>query len=225
MTPLLEAAELRLAFGASPALDGAGLSLSAGEVVAITGPSGSGKSTLLHCLAGVLVPDAGTVFLEGERLDSRSDRQRSDLRLRRFGFVPQFGELVPELTLLENVALPLQLLGVRRRTAHARAVAALEALHVGSERNRPAGAVSGGQVQRAAVARALVHRPAVVFADEPTGALDSATSELVIEALVSLARQAGAAVLIVTHEAVVASHADREVVVRDGRTAGLGSFL
>lgn len=215
--PLLAGLGLGVSFGETAALEDVSVSLSAGEVVAVMGTSGSGKSTLLHCLAGVLVPDRGEVSFAGERIDNQSDRRRSDLRLRSFGFVPQFGDLVPELTLLENVALPLRLLQVGRREATARAAALLDELEVGSAASRRAGAASGGQVQRAAVARALVHCPSVVFADEPTGALDSATGELVLEALVATARDRGSAVLLVTHEAVVASHADREVVVRDGR--------
>jgi len=215
--PLLAGLGLGVSFGETAALEDVSLSLSAGEVVAVMGTSGSGKSTLLHCLAGVLVPDRGEVSFAGERIDNQSDRRRSDLRLRSFGFVPQFGDLVPELTLLENVALPLRLLQVGRREATGRAAALLDELEVGSAASRRAGAASGGQVQRAAVARALVHCPSVVFADEPTGALDSATGELVLEALVATARDRGSAVLLVTHEAVVASHADREVVVRDGR--------
>ena len=215
--PLLEGAGLGLSFGETRALDDVSVSLAAGETVAVMGTSGSGKSTLLHCLAGVLVPDRGEVRLDGERIDDQSDRRRSNLRLRTFGFVPQFGDLVPELTLLENVALPLRLLRVGHRAATKRASALLDELEVGDAALRRAGAASGGQVQRAAVARALVHQPRVVFADEPTGSLDSATGELVLEALVRLARDRGSAVLLVTHEAVVASHADREVVLRDGR--------
>lgn len=215
--PLLQGTGLGLSFGPTQALKDISVCLGAGEVVAVMGASGSGKSTLLHCLAGVLVPDRGEVRFNGVRIDDKTDRARSELRLRSFGFVLQFADLVPELTLLENVALPLQLLGVKRREATRRAAALLDSLEVGDARLRRAGAASGGQVQRAAVARALIHEPSVVFADEPTGALDSATGELVLEALVGSARNAGAAVVLVTHEAVVASHADREVVVRDGR--------
>jgi putative ABC transport system ATP-binding protein len=215
--PLLEGRDLELRFGPTTALAGASLSVAAGEVVAVLGASGSGKSTLLHCLAGVLRPDRGEVLLNGERLDVLPDARRSDLRLRRFGFIPQFGDLVPELTLVENVELPLRLTGVGRRPARARALAALADLGIAELAGRRAGEASGGQVQRAAVARALVHRPAVVFADEPTGALDTTTGEKVLAALVALSREAGSAVLIVTHEAQVAAHADRDVLLRDGR--------
>jgi putative ABC transport system ATP-binding protein len=216
--PVLAGEDLALTFGGTPALDGATLEVAEGEVVAVMGPSGSGKSTLLYCLAGVLVPDRGHVTFGGARISDLGDRRRSDLRLRSFGFVPQFGDLVPELTLLENVALPLRLLGTGRRDAERRAAELLHDVGVEGAGSRHAGAASGGEAQRAAVARALVHEPAVVFADEPTGALDSVTGELVMEALVGLARQRRSAVVLVTHDAVVASHADREVIVRDGRT-------
>ena len=217
---VLEGRGLSLSFGQTRVLDGVDVAVREGELVAVMGPSGSGKSTLLHCLAGVLRPDAGEVRFRGDRIDDASDRRRSALRLRRFGFVQQFGELVPELTLAENVALPLRLTGSGAREARARAAEILDQLAVGDAAGRRAGEASGGQVQRAAVARALVHRPDVVFADEPTGALDSVTGELVMESLVRLARDLGTAVLLVTHEASVASHADREIVLRDGRVAG-----
>ena len=217
MTGLLSADRVGVAFGATVALHEASLSLDAGEVLAVMGPSGSGKSTLLHCLAGIVRPARGEVIFEGRRIDALSERERSALRLRRFGFVLQFGDLVPELTLAENVELPLRLTGWNRREARARALAALAALEVDDAAGRRAAEVSGGQAQRAAVARALVHRPAVVFADEPTGALDTVTGELALDALVGLAREHGSAVVLVTHEARVAAYADREVVLRDGR--------
>lgn len=215
--PVLEGHDLQIGYGGTKALDGVSLAVAAGEVVAVMGPSGSGKSTLLHCLAGVVRPDSGTVTFDGSRLDAMGEGARSSLRLRRFGFVFQFGELVPELTLAENVALPLLLSGVRRKEAAARSLRALEDLGVADAGSRPAARASGGQAQRAAVARALVHDPAVVFADEPTGALDTVTGERVLEALVGAARERGAAVVVVTHEASVASYADREIVLRDGR--------
>jgi putative ABC transport system ATP-binding protein len=181
------------------------------------GPSGSGKSTLLHCLAGLLRPDAGGVEVDGVRLDSLSDRQRSRLRLERFGFVPQFGDLVPELTLRENVELPLRLLGRGRRESRARAAELLERLGVADIADHRAGEASGGQVQRTAAARALAHEPAVLLADEPTGSLDTVSGEQVLDAFLDQARDRGTAVIVVTHEHAVAAHADREVVMRDGR--------
>lgn len=215
--PLLEGRDLQLSFGATTALRGAAISVAAGEIVALMGPSGSGKSTLLHCLAGVLVPDAGTVRIGDLELSGVSERERSAFRLRSMGFVFQFGGLVPELTLAENVALPLQLNGVRSREADTRARSMLEHLGVLDAADRRAGAVAGGQAQRAAVARALVHRPTVVFADEPTGSLDTVSGEVVLDALVSLARDSGTSVLIVTHDNRVAAHSDRLISMRDGR--------
>ncbi|MEQ4301926.1 ABC transporter ATP-binding protein [Plantactinospora sp. B6F1] len=216
--PLLAAVELHKAYGATPALAGASLAIRAGEVVAVMGPSGSGKSTLLHCLAGIVPPDAGTVRYRDRELSAMSDAERSALRRSEFGFVFQFGQLVPELTCLENVALPLRLSGIRRREAERRAADWLARLEVGDVAGKRPGEVSGGQGQRVAVARALVTAPRVVFADEPTGALDSLAGEQVMRLLTAAAREAGAAVMLVTHEPRVAAYADREVVVRDGRT-------
>ena len=216
--PLLEAVDLHKSFGPTPALDGAGMRLWPGEVVAVMGPSGSGKSTLLHCLAGILRPDSGTVFYRGAELSSLPDVARSELRRTDFGFVFQFGQLVPELTCLENVALPLRLGGVRRREAEQSATEWLERLQVADVAGKRPGETSGGQGQRVAVARALVTGPKVVFADEPTGALDSLNGERVMKLLVGAAKETKAAVVLVTHEARVAAYSDREVVVRDGKS-------
>ena len=216
--PLLAGAGLRKSFGATTALRDAGLSVAAGEIVAVTGASGSGKSTLLHCLAAILRPDAGTLHYRGRDLAGLSDRERSELRRREFGFVFQFGQLVPELSCLQNVALPLRLGRVPRREAERAAREWLERLEVADVADQRPGETSGGQGQRVAVARALVARPAVLFADEPTGALDSLGGERVMTLLVDAAADTGAAVVLVTHEARVAAYAHREVVVRDGRT-------
>src|SRR4051812_33329576 len=180
MTALLSGQGLSLNFGRTTALSGVDLAVGASEVVAVMGSSGSGKSTLLHCPAGILRPDAGEVRFAGERIDQLSERERSALRRKDFGFVFQFGELVPELTLAENVALPLRLAGLSRRTAETRGLELLERLEVADVAGKRSSEVSGGQAQRAAVARALVHRPRVVFADEPTGALDTVNGELVL---------------------------------------------
>ncbi|WP_411137321.1 ABC transporter ATP-binding protein [Streptomyces sp. C10] len=220
MTPegsLLAAEGLYKAYGATPALDGAEFSIHAGEVVAVMGPSGSGKSTLLHCLAGIISPDSGTVRYGPHALTRLSDAQRSALRRTDFGFVFQFGQLVPELTALENVALPLRLNGTKRKEAERQARAWLEQLEVEAVHDRRPGEISGGQGQRIAVARALATRPRVIFADEPTGALDSLNGERVLTLLTNAARESNAAVVLVTHEARVAAYSDREIVVRDGK--------
>ncbi|MFE2328970.1 ABC transporter ATP-binding protein [Streptomyces sp. NPDC059385] len=221
MTPagsLLAATDLHKAYGSTKALDGAEFSIHAGEVVAVMGPSGSGKSTLLHCLAGIVTPDSGSVSYAGRELATMSDAERSALRRSDFGFVFQFGQLVPELTCVENVALPLRLAGVRRKEAEASAVHWMERLQVEDLARKRPGEVSGGQGQRVAVARALVTGPRVIFADEPTGALNSLNGELVMQLLTEAARSANAAVVLVTHETRVAAYSDREIVVRDGRS-------
>ncbi|TYP87861.1 ABC transporter ATP-binding protein [Blastococcus xanthinilyticus] len=215
--PLLVADDLHLAFGPTRALAGASVEVAPGEVLALLGPSGSGKSTLLHCLAGILTPDRGEVRYRGTRLDDRSDEARSRLRRNDFGFVFQFGSLVPELTALANVALPLQLTGARRRAAEEQARSWLERLGVADVAGKRPGEMSGGQGQRVAVARALIGGPRVVFADEPTGALDSLNGELVMEEFTAAARDQGSSVVLVTHETRVAAYADRSVVLRDGR--------
>ncbi|MFJ3699793.1 MULTISPECIES: ABC transporter ATP-binding protein [Streptomyces] len=224
MTPagsLLAAHDVHKTYGSTPALDGASFSVHPGEVVAVMGPSGSGKSTLLHCLAGIVTPDSGTVTYGGRELSAMSDAGRSALRRTDFGFVFQFGQLVPELTCVENVALPLRLNGVKRKEAERTALEWMERLEVDNVAAQRPGEVSGGQGQRVAVARALVATPKVVFADEPTGALDSLNGERVMELLTESARTAGTAVVLVTHEARVAAYSDRDVVVRDGRCRDL----
>ncbi|MEN0015187.1 MAG: ABC transporter ATP-binding protein [Solirubrobacteraceae bacterium] len=214
---LLSATDLQKHYGSAAALAGASFSIAPGEIVAIMGPSGSGKSTLLHCLAGIVAPDAGEIHFESTRVDQLGDAERSMLRRTQFGFVFQFGQLVPELTCLENVALPLRLNGLSRKKAETTAAAWLERLDVADVAGHRQGEVSGGQGQRVAIARALVHRPRVIFADEPTGALDSLNGERVMELLTDSARDTGAAVVLVTHEARVAAYADRSVTVRDGK--------
>jgi putative ABC transport system ATP-binding protein len=218
---LIEARDAVLSFGRTPALRGAGLSARAGEILAVTGPSGSGKSTLLHCLAGILVPDSGEIWFDGRRLDTLREPERSALRRDRFGFVFQFGQLVPELTAEENVALPLLLARSRRAGALAEARSWLGRLGLDGLGGRRSGELSGGQAQRVALARALVARPTVLFADEPTGSLDSLTGEHVMDAMVDAVRAEGTTVVLVTHEPRVAAYANREVVVRDGKVTPL----
>ncbi|GAA2884268.1 ABC transporter ATP-binding protein [Streptosporangium fragile] len=216
---MLEAHTLRKTFARTVALDGVSLKIGAGEIVAITGPSGSGKSTLLHCLAGIIRPDSGEVLFGGERIDTLGETERTDLRRRSFGVVFQFGQLVPELTAAENVALPLLFDRHGRRESLRAARSWLERLDVADCADQRPGELSGGQSQRIAVARALVAGPRVVFADEPTGALDSLAGERVMDELVGMARADGTTLVIVTHDNRVAAYADREIMLRDGAVA------
>jgi putative ABC transport system ATP-binding protein len=221
VSPVIEAREVVKSFGETPALRGANVSAQPGEVLAVMGPSGSGKSTLLHCLAGILAPDEGEVWFAGQRLDTLSEALRSELRRARFGFVFQFGQLVPELTAAENVALPLLLGGTRRAAALAEARPWFGKLDLDGLEGRRSGELSGGQAQRVALARGMVARPEVLFADEPTGSLDSVAGEHVMDLLTAAAREQGTTVILVTHEPRVAAYADREVIVRDGKVSSL----
>jgi len=216
---ILQAQDLVLSFGETPALRGATLAVERGDIVAVMGPSGSGKSTLLHCLAGILVPGAGEVHFDGHRVDTMREAERSRLRRDRFGFVFQFGQLVPELTAEENVALPLLLGGIHREEALREARRWFERLDLGGLERHRTGEMSGGESQRVALARGLVTGPDVLFADEPTGSLDSLSGELVMDLLTGAAREQGSTVILVTHEPRVAAYADREIIVRDGRVA------
>lgn len=219
--PILSARGLHLSYGPTHALRGVDIDIAAGEILAVTGPSGSGKSSLLHVLAGVLLPDAGSVIFGGRDVTKCSEDERSRLRLREFGFIFQFGQLLPDLSAVDNVALPLLLTGVKRRRATQIARERLSALGLDAEADKLPTAMSGGQAQRVAVARALALHPKIIFADEPTGSLDSLSAEQTMEVLISTARQAGATVVIITHDPRTAAYADREVIVRDGLiTAG-----
>ena len=221
MTAIIEARGVVKSFGPTPALRGASVGAGAGEILAVMGPSGSGKSTLLHCLAGILAPDEGEVWFAGRRVDKLDEAERSKLRRDTFGFVFQFGQLVPELTAEENVALPLLLAGARRAPAMAEARTWFGRLGLDGLERRRSGELSGGQAQRIALARGLVARPKLLFADEPTGSLDSVTGEHVMNLLSAAAREQGTTVILVTHEVRVAAYADREVIVRDGRVSSL----
>ncbi|KIH99811.1 macrolide ABC transporter ATP-binding protein [Streptomonospora alba] len=218
---MLAARGLAKSFGPTTALERASFDIDPGEMVAVMGASGSGKTTLLHCLGGIIAPDRGWILYEGRDLGAMSESERSGLRCGDFGFLFQSGGLVPELSCLENTALPLRLNGVGRRTADARARERLESLDVDGTAHQRPGEVSGGEYQRVSLARALVAEPAILFADEPTGALDSLNEEKVMRLLVDAARRSNTAVVLVTHEARVAAYADREVTVRDGRTRDL----
>ncbi|MEV5843171.1 ABC transporter ATP-binding protein [Streptomyces sp. NPDC051985] len=216
MSEVLAAQGIDLSYGSSRAVAAANIALRRGEIAAITGPSGSGKSSLLYCLAGVLPVNGGEVRFEGRVLGDLSDSELSALRRDRFGFVFQYGELLPELTVEENAALPLRLAGQRKAQALAAAGEVLGRLGLQELRERRPSQVSGGQSQRVAVARALVHRPAVVFADEPTGSLDSVNAQAVLREFLALARSQGAAVVLVTHDADVAARADTRYTMIDG---------
>jgi putative ABC transport system ATP-binding protein len=218
-TALVEARDVVKSFGETPALRGASVSVAPGEVLAIMGPSGSGKSTLLHCLAGIFKPDGGRVWFDGRQVDALREAERTRLRRTAFGFIFQFGQLVPELSAADNIALPLLLGKVGRKEAYAKATSWLERLDLTNLGDHRTGELSGGEAQRVALARALVIRPRVLFADEPTGSLDSLMGERVMDLLVDLAREEGTTVVLVTHDARVAAYADREVMVRDGRVS------
>lgn len=204
-------------FGAVKALAGVDVTIPAGQSVAVMGPSGSGKSTLLHCLSGILPVTSGEITVGGTSVTSLNDAGRSRLRLKAFGFVFQDGQLVPELPANENVALPLILAGASRRSAIREANSWLTKVGLESERKRRPGEMSGGQAQRVAVARALASSPSVVFADEPTGALDQATGHEIMQILTTTARMGGATLVVVTHDPNVAAWCDRLIEIRDGR--------
>jgi putative ABC transport system ATP-binding protein len=221
---VIEAAGLVKTFGTTQALAGVSLAVRAGESLAIMGASGSGKTTLLHCLAGITLPDAGTVSFQGRAggvaVNALNERGRSQLRREQFGFVFQQGLLIPELTAVENVALALMLNGMSRREATTHAAGWLAALGLAGMEDRRIGQLSGGQAQRVAIARAQVTGASVVFADEPTGALDSTTSADVIGALLHSTTGQGRTLVMVTHDAEVAARCSRIVEVRDGRIIG-----
>ncbi len=213
---IIEGRDVVKSFGQTPALRGTSVSVGKGEILAIMGPSGSGKSTLLHCLAGIFKPDGGEVWFNGARLDTLDEAERTLLRRTAFGFVFQFGQLVPELTTADNVALPLLLNRIKKKQAYGLADLWLERLGLGDKGSRRTGELSGGEAQRVAIARALALSPHVIFADEPTGSLDSVTGQKVMDLLTALAREQGSTVVLITHDPRVAAYADRKVMVRDG---------
>ena len=213
---MLELRDITKSFTQQRVLEGISLTVGNGESVAIMGPSGSGKSTLLHCMSGVLTPTHGSVRYGDEELSALSDGPRSRLRLHNFGFVFQDGQLLPELSNVDNVALPAMLNGMGRGAARKRAMQLLDQLGLGGLAERRPAQVSGGQAQRVTIARALVANPGVVFADEPTGALDQSTGHEVMQMLTTIVRQSGASLVMVTHDPKVADWMQRRVEIRDG---------
>ncbi|MHC2548432.1 putative ABC transport system ATP-binding protein [Corynebacterium hesseae] len=216
MAQILSLTDITKDFGGGPVLAGISLDIEPGELVAVMGPSGSGKSTLLHCMSGVLTPTHGSVRYGDEELSALGDAPRSRTRLRNFGFVFQDGQLLPELSNVDNVALPAMLNGMGRGAARKRAMELLDQLGLGGLAERRPAQVSGGQAQRVTIARALVASPGVVFADEPTGALDQSTGHEVMQMLTTIVRQSGASLVMVTHDPKVADWMQRRVEIRDG---------
>ena len=214
--PALALTGVAHAYGRTVALRGVDLRVAHGEVVAITGPSGGGKSTLLHVAAGILRPRSGTVALLGRDLAALGEADRTRLRRREVGLVLQFGQLVPDLTVAENVALPLLLDGAGSRKAMATAAAWLARCGLGGADDARPGELSGGEAQRVAVARALVTEPALVLADEPTGSMDTLGGEGLLDLLLEAVGERDAALVLVTHDNVVAARAERELRLRDG---------
>ncbi|MEU9102536.1 ABC transporter ATP-binding protein [Streptomyces sp. NPDC048361] len=197
------------------ALDGVTLGLPRGTFTAVMGPSGSGKSTFLHCAAGLDRPTSGTVLLDGVDLSPLKERELTTLRRERIGFIFQAFNLLPALTVVDNVALPLRLAGHRPKKAAVHEV--LERVGLADKRNSRPGELSGGQQQRVAIARALITKPAVIFGDEPTGALDTYAAREVLMLLREAVREAGQTMVMVTHDPVAASHADRVLFLADGQ--------
>ena len=215
---IIKADDIKKSYGETHAMRGISLEIKRGEVLAIMGPSGSGKSTLLHTIAGIIRPDSGKVYFSGSRIDNLNDHGRTMLRRTKFGFVFQFSQLVPELTAIDNVAVPLLLNGIPRGEAYHQAEQWLNKVGITDAKlNHLANQLSGGQIQRVAIARAMVINPEVLFADEPTGSLDSLNSELVMKMFIKTAKENGTTVVMVTHEPTIAAYADREIIVRDGR--------
>jgi putative ABC transport system ATP-binding protein len=206
-------------YGTQHALAGIDIDIQPGDAVAIVGPSGSGKTSLLHVLAGILRADGGEIFLAGQRIDQLNEKKRSELRRSEFGFVFQSGMLVAELTAEENVALPMLLSGAGRKEAVSAGRQWLTRLGLAGKEGRRPGELSGGEAQRVAIARALTHRPKVIFADEPTGALDTRTGRDTMEALLGAAAESRAAVIVVTHDRELAESMPRTVSIRDGLIA------
>jgi ABC-type lipoprotein export system ATPase subunit len=203
-----------------PALKGIDFEIKRGEMVAVMGPSGCGKTTLLNCLSGLDTIDEGQILLDGVDLGRMSDRKRTDYRARRMGFIFQVYNLLPVLSAVENVELPLLVADVRPKDARARALAALDTVGLEKWANHRPAQLSGGQRQRVTVARALVTNPAIVWADEPTGALDSRTANDIMALMRDLNQRIGLTFVIVTHDPGIGDRCDRIVRMRDGQISG-----
>lgn len=214
--PILSAHNLNHRYGHTKALADVSLDIFAGTSTAIMGASGSGKTTLLHALAGIILPQSGSVMYGSQNVCEMSDAERSRLRREHFGFVFQQGLLIPELTAVENVALPLMLQGTTKDEATPRAAEWLQYLGLDGMENRRIGQLSGGQAQHVAIARAQITGAPIVFADEPTGALDSTTSREVMSALLHSVAAQGRALVVVTHDPEVAAACQRTVYMKDG---------
>lgn len=216
---IIEAESLKKSYGDAHVLRDIGLTIHEKEVLAIMGPSGSGKSTLLHCLAGIIKPDSGKIMYRGQDITALSSGSLAKLRRTEFGFVFQFGELVPELPVRENVALPLLLRDTPKQQAYSIAEKWLGMVDMQHFLHKLPSTLSGGELQRVAVARAMAIDPKVIFADEPTGSLDSRNSQHVMDLLVDLAQKHNKAVVIVTHAQEIAAYADKVITIRDGAIA------
>ena len=221
---LIELRNVTKVYGSGPgafgALDGVSVIVERGEFLSVIGPSGSGKSTLLNLMAGLDVPDGGQILLEGQDLARMSDRALSNLRLREIGFVFQGFNLFPALTVWDNVAWPLEFAGVKRARLRAQVEDVLRRVGLADRHARRPGELSGGEQQRAAIARALVNEPSIILADEPTGSLDSQTGDSILALLSGLNREHGVSIVMVTHRSDAARWSDRTIELRDGRIAG-----
>ena len=221
---LIELRNVTKVYGSGPgafgALDGVSVIVERGEFLSVIGPSGSGKSTLLNLMAGLDVPDGGQILLEGQDLARMSDRALSNLRLREIGFVFQSFNLFPALTVWDNVAWPLEFAGVKRARLRAVVEDVLRRVGLADRDARRPGELSGGEQQRAAIARALVNEPSIILADEPTGSLDSQTGDSILALLSGLNREHGVSIVMVTHRSDAACWSDRTIELRDGRIAG-----